>query len=177
MSLREVGPGAKAPHEINVVIEIPANTGPVKYEVDKKSGAVFVDRFMATSMFYPCNYGYVPDSLADDGDPLDVMVVTPHPLIAGTVITCRAVGVLEMEDEAGDDAKIVAVPISRVTRIYDRVHSAADLPEGLVHTIEHFFAHYKDLESGKWVRVDGWGDEAATRAYIDKALQRFAEEG
>jgi inorganic pyrophosphatase len=175
MSLREVGPGAKAPHEINVVLEIPANTGPVKYEVDKKSGAVFVDRFMATSMFYPCNYGYVPDSLADDGDPLDVMVVTPHPLIAGTVITCRAVGVLEMEDEAGDDAKIVAVPISRVTRVYDRVHAAADLPEGLVHTIEHFFAHYKDLEPGKWVRVSGWGDAAAARDYIDKAVKRFNE--
>ncbi|MEQ8860276.1 MAG: inorganic diphosphatase [Pseudomonadales bacterium] len=175
MSLKEVGPGANAPDEINVVVEIPANTGPVKYEVDKASGAVFVDRFMRTAMFYPCNYGYVPDSLADDGDPLDVMVVTPHPLIAGTVITCRPVGVLEMEDEAGDDAKIVAVPISKVARIYDHVQAAADLPEGLIHTIEHFFAHYKDLERGKWVKVRGWGDAAAARAYIDKALRRVAE--
>ena len=139
MSLKHVGPGRKAPDEINVVVEIPAQTGPVKYEVDKETGTVFVDRFMATAMFYPCNYGYVPDSLADDGDPIDVMVVTPYPLIAGTVITCRPIGVLEMDDEAGDDAKIVAVPISRVARIYDHVVTAADLPAGLVHTIEHFF--------------------------------------
>lgn len=176
MSLKDVGPGAWAPGEINVVVEIPANTGPVKYEVDKATGAVFVDRFMATAMFYPCNYGYVPDSLADDGDPLDVMVVTPHPLIAGTVIPCRPVGVLEMEDEAGDDAKIVAVPVSKVTRIYDRVQAAADLPEGLVHTIEHFFGHYKDLEPGKWVQVRGWGDAEAALAYIEKALARVASE-
>ena len=172
MSLKHVGHGNKAPDEINVVVEIPANTGPVKYEVDKETGAVFVDRFMATSMFYPCNYGYVPDSLADDGDPLDVMVVTPYPLIAGTVITCRPISVLEMEDEAGDDAKIVAVPITKVAKIYDHVQAAADLPEGLCHTIEHFFAHYKDLERGKWVKVRGWGDAQAARAYIENALQR-----
>lgn len=172
MSLKHVGPGAWAPGEVNVVVEIPANTGPVKYEVDKETGAVFVDRFMATAMFYPCNYGYVPDSLADDGDPLDVMVVTPHPLIAGTVIRCRPIGVLEMEDEAGDDAKIVAVPASKVTRLYDRVNAAEDLPDGLVHTIEHFFRHYKDLEPGKWVEVRGWGDSAAAVAYIEKALAR-----
>lgn len=177
MSLMHVGPGDKAPDEINVVVEIPANTGPVKYEVDKATGTVFVDRFMATSMYYPCNYGYVPHSLADDGDPLDVMVVTPHPLIAGTVICCRPVGVLEMEDEAGDDAKVVAVPISKVARIYDGVKTAEDLPEGLVHTIEHFFTHYKDLEPGKWVKVRGWGDAAAARAYIHKALQRVQESG
>lgn len=176
MSLKHVGPGAGVPDAINVVVEIPANTGPVKYEVDKDTGAVFVDRFMATAMFYPCNYGYVPDSLADDGDPLDVMVVTPHPLIAGTVITCRPVGVLEMEDEAGDDAKIVAVPVSKVTRIYDRVLAAADLPEGLVHTIEHFFAHYKDLERGKWVKVRGWGNADQARAYIAKALKRVQDD-
>jgi inorganic pyrophosphatase len=114
----------------------------------------------------------VPDSLADDGDPLDVMVVTPYPLIAGTVITCRPISVLEMEDEAGDDAKIVAVPITKVAKIYDHVQSAADLPEGLCHTIEHFFAHYKDLERGKWVKVRGWGDAQAARAYIEKALKR-----
>jgi inorganic pyrophosphatase len=177
MSLKHVGPGGRAPDEVNVVLEIPANTGPVKYEVDKLSGAVFVDRFMATAMFYPCNYGYVPDSLAEDGDPLDVMVVTPHPLIAGTVITCRPVGVLEMEDEAGDDAKIVAVPVSKVTRIYDKVLAAADLPEGLVHTIEHFFTHYKDLEPGKWVKVRGWGDADTARGYIESALRRFVREG
>jgi inorganic pyrophosphatase len=171
--LKHVGPGEHAPAEVNVVVEIPSGTGPVKYEVDKPTGAVFVDRFMATAMFYPCNYGYVPDSLADDGDPLDVMVVTPYPLIAGTVIPARPVGVLEMDDEAGDDAKIVAVPASTVTRIYDQVQAAGDLPEGLVHTIEHFFAHYKDLERGKWVQVRGWGDAAAAQAYIGEALKRF----
>jgi inorganic pyrophosphatase len=175
MSLKHVGPGRNAPDEINVVVEIPSQTGPVKYEVDKASGAVFVDRFMATAMFYPCNYGYVPDSLADDGDPIDVMVVTPHPLIAGTVITCRPISVLEMDDEAGDDAKIVAVPISKVARIYDRIQTAADLPEGLVHTIEHFFAHYKDLEPGKWVKVRGWGDSKDAREYIAEALERFKQ--
>ncbi len=149
----------------------------MKYEVDKATGTVWVDRFMATAMFYPCNYGYVPESLAEDGDPLDVMVVTPHPLIAGTVITCRPVGVLEMEDEAGDDAKIVAVPVSKVTRIYDHVHYANDLPEGLIHTIEHFFAHYKDLERNKWVKVRGWGQSEQAIAYIDAALARHRETG
>ena len=170
MSLSSVSAGAAAPDEINVVVEIPANTGPVKYEVDKDSGAVFVDRFMATSMFYPCNYGYVPDSLADDGDPLDVLVITPHPLIAGTVITVRAVGVLQMTDEAGDDAKILAVPVSRVTRNYDGVKDPDDLPPELLATVEHFFAHYKDLEAGKWVKISGWGNAAAARTVIADAL-------
>jgi inorganic pyrophosphatase len=170
MSLKAVGPGENVPDEINVIVEIPANTGPVKYEVDKESGAVFVDRFMATAMFYPCNYGYVPDSLADDGDPLDVLIVTPHPLIAGTVIRCRPVGVLKMSDEAGDDAKIVSVPVRRVTRIYEQVQQVADLPEMLVKSIEHFFAHYKDLEEGKWVKIEGWGDAAVAKRLVSKAL-------
>ena len=170
MSLKSVGPGERAPDEINVVVEIPANTGPVKYEVDKDSGAVFVDRFMATAMFYPCDYGYVPESLADDGDPLDVLIVTPHPLIAGTVICCRPVGVLKMADEAGDDAKILSVPVRRVTRIYEDVQEVADLPQTLVNSIEHFFAHYKDLEEGKWVKIEGWGDAATARQLISRAL-------
>jgi inorganic pyrophosphatase len=170
MSLSRVGHGARAPEEINVVVEIPANTGPVKYEVDKASGTVFVDRFLATAMFYPCNYGYVPESLADDGDPLDVLIVTPHPLIAGTVITCRPVGVLEMEDEAGEDAKIVAVPIQKITRIYDEVNTPDDLPLGLVNTIEHFFAHYKDLEGGKWVKIQGWSGPERAVEIIRRAL-------
>ena len=144
------------------------DSGPVKYEVDKESGAVFVDRFMATAMFYPCDYGYVPESLADDGDPLDVLIVTPNPLIAGTVICCRPVGVLKMSDEAGDDAKIISVPVRRVTRIYDAVQEVSDLPETLVNSIEHFFAHYKDLEEGKWVKVLGWeGIEAAHKEIVD----------
>ncbi len=171
MSLKSVGPGERAPDEINVVVEIPANTGPVKYEVDKDSGAVFVDRFMATAMFYPCDYGYVPESLADDGDPLDVLIVTPHPLIAGTVIRCRPVGVLKMADEAGDDAKILSVPVRRVTRIYEHVQEVADLPQTLVNSIEHFFAHYKDLEEGKWVKIEGWGDAATARQLVTRALK------
>ena len=170
MSLKLVPAGAAPPDELNVVIEIPANTGPVKYEVDKDSGAVFVDRFMATSMFYPCDYGYVPHSLADDGDPLDVLVVTPHPLIAGTVIAVRPVGVLQMVDEAGDDAKILAVPVPRVTRNDDGVQEPEDLPPALLATIEHFFAHYKDLEEGKWVKLNGWGDAKTARAVILDAL-------
>jgi inorganic pyrophosphatase len=171
MSLKSVGPGDRAPDEINVVVEIPANTGPVKYEVDKDSGAVFVDRFLATAMFYPCDYGYVPESHADDGDPLDVLIVTPHPLIAGTVICCRPVGVLMMADEAGDDAKILSVPVRRVTRIYEDVQEVADLPQTLVRSIEHFFAHYKDLEEGKWVKIEGWGDAATARHLVSRALQ------
>ena len=171
MSLKSVGPGENVPDEINVVVEIPASTGPVKYEVDKESGAVFVDRFMATAMFYPCDYGYVPESLADDGDPLDVLIVTPHPLIAGTVITCRPVGVLKMSDEAGDDAKIISVPVRRVTRIYDEVQEVSDLPETLVNSIEHFFAHYKDLEEGKWVKIEGWGDAAVAKQLVSRAMQ------
>lgn len=171
MSLKSVGPGENAPDEINVVVEIPANTGPVKYEVDKDTGAVFVDRFMATAMFYPCDYGYVPESLADDGDPLDVLIVTPHPLIAGTVICCRPIGVLKMADEAGDDAKILSVPVRRVTRIYEDVQEVSDLPQTLVNSIEHFFAHYKDLEEGKWVKIEGWGDAAMARRLVSRALQ------
>ena len=171
MSLSRVGPGDNTPEEMNVVVEIPANTGPVKYEVDKDSGAVFVDRFIGTAMFYPCNYGYVPTSLADDGDPLDVLVVTPHPLIAGTIVKCRPVGVLEMEDEAGDDAKIIAVPVTKVTPMYQKVRSVEDLPGGLATTIEHFFQHYKDLEKGKFVNIKGWGDAERAKILVKSSLE------
>ena len=175
MSLSAVPPGRHLPNEINVIIEIPANTGPVKYEVDKVSGVVFVDRFMATPMFYPCNYGYVPETLAEDGDPLDVLVVTPHPLLPGTAIACRPVGVLKMTDEAGDDAKVLAVPLDTLTSEYREVAGVDDLPHQLVRRIEHFFAHYKDLEPGKWVRIDGWADRAAALAAIEDSLARHRE--
>ena len=148
----------------------PPTAGLSKYEVDKDTGAVFVDRFLATAMFYPSNYGYVPDTLADDGDPLDVVIVTPHPLIAGTVIPCRPVGVLEMEDEAGDDVKIVAVPPSRMTPVYDEIVNASDLPRDWLAKLEHFFAHYKDLEDGKWVKVRGWGDAARAKYLVQQSL-------
>lgn len=172
MSLNNVPAGKHLPDDLNVVIEIPAHADPVKYEVDKDTGAVMVDRFMNTAMFYPCNYGYVPDTLSDDGDPIDVLVVTPHPLISGTVIRCRPVGVLNMSDEAGEDQKLLAVPVDKLTSLYSKVQETSDLPELLIRQIEHFFAHYKDLEEGKWVKIEGWGDTAEAKLEIMKAVER-----
>jgi len=156
MSLDKVSPGKSLPEDINVIIEIPAHSDPIKYEVDKDSGAVFVDRFMSTAMQYPCNYGYVPQTLSDDGDPVDVLVVTPFPLIAGSVIRCRSIGVLEMEDDGGIDAKILAVPVQKLTRWYDNINTLEDFQPELLERIQHFFEHYKDLEKGKWVKIKGW---------------------
>ena len=157
MSLLNVPAGAKAPDVFNVIIEIPANADPIKYEIDHETGAVFVDRFMGTSMRYPINYGYVPHTIAGDGDPVDVLVVTPFPLAPGVVIRCRPVGVLKMEDDGGVDAKVVAVPVSKLTPLYDKVQTTDDLPELLMKQTVHFFEHYKDLEPGKWVKILGWG--------------------
>lgn len=156
MSLMKISPGRKLPEEVNVIIEIPMRGEPVKYEVDKDSGALFVDRIMATAMYYPTNYGYVPQTLSEDGDPVDVLVVTPVPLISGAVIACRPVGVLKMTDESGIDAKILAVPTTNLCKLYKNIHSYDELPVELLHAIEHFFQHYKDLEEGKWVKIDGW---------------------
>jgi len=162
MNLDRVGSGKDVPNEINVIIEIPSHSDPVKYELDKVTGAMFVDRFMSTAMHYPCNYGYVPHTLSRDGDPVDVLVLSPAPLISGAVIRCRPVGVLKMADESGDDAKVLALPVDALTKSYHRVESHLDLPGDLLDQIAHFFEHYKDLDEGKWVRVDGWGgvDEA-----------------
>ena len=173
MNLDRVNSGRRVPDEVNVIIEIPAHSDPVKYEVDKETGAMFVDRFMSTPMFYPCNYGYIPHTLSEDGDPVDVLVVTPYPLISGSVIRCRPVGMLEMTDEAGRDTKILAVPISKLSNLYDHVRDAADLHDSLLQQIAHFFEHYKDLESGKWVRVDGWSSNEAARAEILSSIERF----
>jgi inorganic pyrophosphatase len=156
MSLLNVTPGSKAPDVFNVIIEISANAAPVKYEVDKDSGAVFVDRFMGTAMHYPCNYGYVPQTLAADGDPVDVLVVTPFPLPPGVVVAVRPLGILKMEDEAGGDSKLVAVPTEKLCPMYKKIQALEDLPELLLAQIKHFFEHYKDLEPGKWVKVVGW---------------------
>lgn len=175
MSLNTVGAGPDVPDVVNVVIEIPAHTGPVKYEVDKFTGAVFVDRFLSTSMFYPHNYGYVPETLADDGDPLDVIVVTPHPLLPGAVIPTRLIGVLRMEDEAGDDAKCLGVPADHLTPMYRDWRDIDDTSEHLRSTVEHFFVHYKDLEEGKWVRADGWGNAAEARDVVIRALARYQQ--
>jgi inorganic pyrophosphatase len=171
--INNVGPGAKAPAEINVIIEIPMRGEPVKYEVDKETGAIFVDRFLEVSMVYPCNYGYVPNTISGDGDPADVLVPTPVPLIAGSVIRCRPVGVLEMEDESGIDAKILAVPIEKVYRKYAHIQKPTDLSPGLLERITHFFEHYKDLEKGKWVKVKGWKGATAARKEITDSLRRF----
>jgi inorganic pyrophosphatase len=168
MSLQKVTPGAKAPDEFNVIIEIPMNADPIKYEVDKASGALFVDRFMTTAMHYPCNYGYIPKTLADDGDPVDVLVVTPFALSPGVVVTCRPIGVLKMIDEAGGDAKLLAVPIDKVLPIYSHWQKPEDIKQMRLKAIQHFFEHYKDLEPGKWVKVQGWeGPESAKREILD----------
>ncbi|HAS4316749.1 inorganic diphosphatase [Vibrio cholerae] len=172
MSLNNVPAGKSLPDDIYVVIEIPANTDPIKYEVDKESGAVFVDRFMSAPMFYPCNYGYVNHTLSLDGDPVDVLVPTPYPLIPGSVIRCRPVGVLKMTDESGEDAKVVAVPHTKISKEYDHIQDVNDLPALLKAQITHFFERYKELESGKWVKVDGWEDAASARAEILSSYER-----
>ncbi len=173
MSLDRVDSGKDVPNNVNVIIEIPAHSDPVKYEVDKDSGAVFVDRFMATAMFYPCNYGYVPHTLSEDGDPVDVLVVTPHALISGSVIRVRPVGVLKMTDESGVDAKVLAVPVTKLTDRYAHINDIDDMPKQLLAQISHFFEHYKDLEAGKWVKVDGWGNAAEAKAEIIASVNRF----
>lgn len=173
MSLKHVPAGINLPEDIYVVIEIPQNADPIKYEVDKDTGALFVDRFMSTPMFYPCNYGYVNNTLSLDGDPVDVLVHTPYPLEAGSVIRCRPVGVLNMTDESGVDAKIVAVPHSKLSKEYEHIQDISDVSELLKAQIKHFFEHYKELESGKWVKLDGWGDKAAAEAEILESAERF----
>lgn len=173
MNLDRVSSGKNIPDDINVIIEIPSNSDPVKYEVDKETGALFVDRFMATAMYYPCNYGYVPHTLSEDGDAVDVLVVTPVPLISGSVIRCRPIGMLNMTDESGRDQKVLAVPFDKLSTLYHHVQSPNDLPQLLIAQISHFFEHYKDLEKGKWVKVEEWTDAAAAKAEIMAAVQRY----
>ena len=173
MNLDRVPPGKNLPEEINVVIEIPANSDPVKYELDKETGAMFVDRFMTTAMYYPCNYGYVPRTLSKDGDPVDVLVVTPFPLISGSVISCRPVGVLKMTDESGDDAKVLAVPIDRLCKSTRQARELEDMPQTLLDQIAHFFEHYKDLDEGKWVRVEGWGNRIEAHKEIMASIAMY----
>jgi inorganic pyrophosphatase len=175
MSLMEIASGKDVPHEINVIIEIPMHGEPVKYEVDKETGALFVDRFMATAMFYPTNYGYIPKTLSEDGDPVDVLVVTPVPLISGAVIPCRVVGMLKMTDESGVDAKLLAVPITKLSTMYQSVKSYLDLPQQTLLSLEHFFKHYKDLEAGKWVKVEGWVGPEAARDEIMASVARYKQ--
>ncbi len=173
MILDRVNSGKDVPNDINVVIEIPSHSDPVKYEVDKVTGAMFVDRFMGTSMHYPCNYGYIPQTLSEDGDPADVLVVTPIPVISGAVIRVRPLGMLRMTDEAGKDAKIIAVPIDKLSILYRHMNSLHDLPQSLLDSIAHFFDHYKDLEPGKWVNIDGWVDIAEAKQEILDSIERY----
>ena len=173
MSLHNVTPGPRAPDEFNVIIEIPMNADPIKYEVDKESGAMFVDRFMSTAMHYPCNYGYVPMTLSEDGDPVDVLVITPFALSPGVVVTCRPIGVLNMEDEAGVDAKLLAVPVDKILSIYRHWQKPEDMNELRLKQIQHFFEHYKDLEPGKWVKTQGWGGPEAAREEIRRGIAAY----
>ena len=173
MILDRVPSGQNVPHDINVIIEIPSHSDPVKYELDKETGAMFVDRFMSSAMHYPCNYGYVPHTLSDDGDPVDVLVLTPNPLISGSVVRCRPVGVLKMTDESGDDAKVLAVPTDKLCKTYRNVQDFRDLSGATLEQIAHFFEHYKDLDEGKWVRVEGWaGKEEASKEIMD-SIDRY----
>jgi inorganic pyrophosphatase len=173
MNLDRVTSGQDIPNDINVIIEIPAHSDPVKYEVDKDTGAMFVDRFMNTAMHYPCNYGYIPHTLSEDGDPVDVLVVTPVPLISGSVIRCRPIGMLRMTDESGPDAKLLAVPIDKLCTLYRQVQRAEDMPPLLIAQIAHFFEHYKDLEPNKWVKVEGWVGTDDAKAEIVAGIERY----
>jgi inorganic pyrophosphatase len=172
MILDRVPAGRDLPNDFNVIVEIPMNGDPIKYELDKKTGAMYVDRFMSTAMFYPCNYGYIPRTLAADGDPLDVLVITPVPLITGVVVRCRAVGMLKMTDEAGGDEKVVAVPVDALISIYRHIQKPDDLPELTLKRISHFFEHYKDLEAGKWTKIEGWvGPEEAKKEILAAVMR------
>ena len=173
MNLDRVTAGYRVPYDVNVIIEIPMHAEPIKYEVDKQTGAVFVDRFMSTAMHYPCNYGYIPATLAGDGDPLDVLVLSPVALITGVVVRCRPVGMLKMKDEAGDDTKLLAVPIDKLTPLYSSVRSYRDVPQSTLAQIAHFFEHYKDLEPKKWVKLVGWVGVREARAAITSSVKRY----
>lgn len=176
MSLKHIEAGRQVPNDVNVVIEIPSRSDPVKYEVDKKSGVLMVDRFVATCMHYPCDYGFIPQTLSEDGDPVDVLVVAPYSLIPGVIVRCRPIGMLKMTDEAGPDAKILAVPIDKLSARYKDVHKPEDLGTDLLASIAHFFQHYKDLEAGKWVKIDGWDGAEAAKQEILASVKRFQAE-
>ncbi|MEL6661683.1 MAG: inorganic diphosphatase [Pseudomonadota bacterium] len=172
MDISKINLGKNPPDDLNVIIEVPLGGEPIKYEIDKDSGAMFVDRFLYTAMRYPCNYGFVPHTLSLDGDPMDVMVVGQRALVPGAVVRARPVGVLLMEDDGGVDEKILAVPHQKLTRFYEKVHNYTDLPEILVERIVHFFTHYKDMEPGKWVKVEGIEGVEKARELIMQAIER-----
>lgn len=172
MNLEKIPVGDSPPDDINVIVEVPVGGEPIKYEMDKSSGALFVDRYLYTPMRYPGNYGFVPHTLSDDGDPIDVLVASTRAIVPGAVINCRPIGVLIMRDEAGGDEKLIAVPSTRLTRRYENVFECADLPDITLQQIRHFFEHYKDLEEGKWVELERWGDRAEAIGLLEEALTR-----
>lgn len=173
MRIEHVSIGKNPPKDVNVIVEVPVGGEPIKYEMDKKAGTLVVDRFLYTSMRYPGNYGFIPHTLSDDGDPIDVLIANQRGIVPGAVISVRPVGVLKMQDEAGGDEKIIAVPSPKLTRRYENVKNYKDLPEITLQQIEHFFAHYKDLEGGKWVKVMGWGDYAEAEKLILESIERY----
>jgi inorganic pyrophosphatase len=173
MQLNLVSAGRNPPEEVNCIVEVPVGGEPIKYEMDKVSGALVVDRFLYTSMRYPGNYGFIPRTLSEDGDPCDVLIANQRGIIPGAIVAVRPVGVLKMQDEAGGDEKILAVPTTRLTRRYEKVQNYTDLPEITIQQVQHFFEHYKDLETSKWVKVIGWGDAEEARGFIVAAMNRF----
>ncbi|MFH4319834.1 inorganic diphosphatase [Acinetobacter baumannii] len=175
MSYKDVPAGINPPDDFYSIIEIPQNIDPVKYEMNKEFDAVFIDRFLTTSMFYPANYGYIPKTLSEDGDPLDVLVISPYPVAIGSVIRSRPVGVMYMEDEHGVDAKIIAVPHSKLSKLYDHILNIDDIDQLTLNRIQHFFEHYKDLEEGKWVKLQGWGNVDKAREEILSSIQAYPD--
>ena len=173
MNIEKISIGKDVPNNVNVIIEVPMNADPVKYEMDKDSGAVFVDRFIATPMYYPCNYGFIPHTLSEDGDPADVLVVSDFAIVSGAVIAVKPVGVLIMEDEKGMDEKILAVPAVKLNSTYEKIDDISELPERLINKIKHFFEHYKDLEKGKWVKVKSFEGANTAKKLINEAVERF----
>lgn len=173
MRIEHIEIGRDCPREVNVIVEVPVGGEPIKYEMDKKAGTLVVDRFLYTSMRYPGNYGFIPHTLSMDGDPVDVLIANQRGIVPGAVVAVRPVGVLKMQDEAGGDEKIIAVPVPRLTRRYENVHNYTDLPEITRQQIEHFFEHYKDLEKGKWVKTSGWGDAAEAQKMILEGVERY----
>jgi inorganic pyrophosphatase len=170
--IEAVSIGADPPHEVNVIVEVPVGGEPIKYEMDKHAGTLVVDRFLYTSMRYPGNYGFIPHTLSGDGDPLDVLIASQRAIVPGAIIAVRPIGVLRMQDEAGIDEKVIAVPVSRLTRRYDQVGDYTQLPEITVKQIQHFFEHYKDLEEGKWVKLLGWGGTDEAKSVIGESIER-----
>ena len=173
MNLDKVTIGQNAPEEFNVIIEIPAYSSPIKYEMNKEAGALFVDRFVGTGMSYPFNYGFIPHTLSEDGDPADVVVITPFPVAHGAIIACRPIGVLCMEDESGIDAKILALPTKKVCQLYANIDTVDGLPPLYIEQIKYFFEHYKGLEAGKWVKITGWEDAAAAKREVVDSIKRY----